>query len=509
MSVEGGCQKFPCQNVTDNFPKNRPENVFPILGAEEKMNRNNAISQSSLLQEMVRIKKIRFKDEQRRKLAPKNNLDAWQRKANFEEFKTVYEESMQRLDTSLERKSQQVHQTRSGSLCRFPRSKKEAQYVETINIELPIHYGADRAVQIIENKIKPKRASRPPKVNREVITENLKSSLRSTQSSSSPIKKKKSVTIADKLGTIEETAQTSNDGENSNPNPSKVRKEKIHKTISRHANVVKPIRKKTNSKIMDALCDINEKLHQMQEKYFNVPKVQYKNVNDCFTQIGNVEILYENLEYPEKTSGDVAGKFELKNISQNVLSDSKMQERIREMNEMFPEFPKIEDTLKEIETHLDNIVNLEADHSTKCPSYTIQESVTNEILKMCDEVNDQKRRTMRYQIDEVEDFCEKLSEIANESKPGSAHVQKSSDFLAVPDLQASIEKSSYLSRELRDIQDVPRPMVKIFSENKLSFWREKMKQLKKESGEYNAESAARLFDSLKFSLEDSVYEPVA
>lgn len=64
---------------------------------------------------------------------------------------------------------------------------------------------------------------------------------------------------------------------------------------------------------MDALCDINEKLHQMQEKYFNVPKVQYKNVNDCFTQIGNVEILYQNQEFPEKTNGDVAGKFELNN----------------------------------------------------------------------------------------------------------------------------------------------------------------------------------------------------
>lgn len=52
-------------------------------------------------------------------------------------------------------------------------------------------------------------------------------------------------------------------------------------------------------------------------------------------------------------------------------------------------------------------------------------------------------------------------------------------------------------------------MVKIFSENKLAFWRDKMRQLKKDSGEYNTESAARLFDSLKFSLEDSVYEPVA
>lgn len=49
---------------------------------------------------------------------------------------------------------------------------------------------------------------------------------------------------------------------------------------------------------------------------------------------------------------------------------------------------------------------------------SIQESMTQEILKMCDEVKDQKRRTMRYQIDEVEDFCEKLTEIATESKPG-------------------------------------------------------------------------------------------
>lgn len=36
-----------------------------------------------------------------------------------------------------------------------------------------------------------------------------------------------------------------------------------------------------------------------------------------------------------------------------------MQERIKEMNEMFPEFPKIEDTLRDIENHLDKIVDLE------------------------------------------------------------------------------------------------------------------------------------------------------
>lgn len=112
--------------------------MSPILDTEEKMNRSNAVSQSSLLQEMVRIKKIRFQDEQSRKLAPKNHLDAMQRKANFEEFKIVYEESLQRVDTSLERQTQPVHQTMSGSLCRFSRSKKETPYVETINIELPV-----------------------------------------------------------------------------------------------------------------------------------------------------------------------------------------------------------------------------------------------------------------------------------------------------------------------------------------------------------------------------------
>lgn len=36
-----------------------------------------------------------------------------------------------------------------------------------------------------------------------------------------------------------------------------------------------------------------------------------------------------------------------------------MQQRIKEMNEMFPEFPKIEDTLRDIESHLDKIVDLE------------------------------------------------------------------------------------------------------------------------------------------------------
>lgn len=46
-----------------------------------------------------------------------------------------------------------------------------------------------------------------------------------------------------------------------------------------------------------------------------------------------------------------------------------MKERIKEMNEMFPEFPKIEDTLKEIENHLDNIVKLNDNNGKFSPPF--------------------------------------------------------------------------------------------------------------------------------------------
>lgn len=71
----------------------------------------------------------------------------------------------------------------------------------------------------------------------------------------------------------------------------------------------KPLKKQPNdTKIMNALIDINEKLQKMQEKYFNIPRIQYKNVNDCFTQSGNVAILYANEKLTNKLKSPKNGK---------------------------------------------------------------------------------------------------------------------------------------------------------------------------------------------------------
>lgn len=152
---------------------------------------------------------------------------------------------------------------------------------------------------MIENKIKPKKACRVSKVSKEVTTE-------------PPVehKTKKVVSFADTVKLVENTEQTLF---TQTPNPIKEanrvekpikpsRKVIKYKISCKPAVTAKPLLKKPNdTKIMDALIDINEKLQKMQEKYFKIPKVQYKNVNDCFTQSGHVEILYANEKYPEKS----------------------------------------------------------------------------------------------------------------------------------------------------------------------------------------------------------------
>lgn len=104
------------------------------------MNQDNVVPQSSLLQEMVKVKKLRFKDLENKKLnRPQYTQDYLSRKANFEEFKAVYEDCVNRSNQSLARGPYAVHKTNSGSFCRFPRvTVKAPQYVETVNIELPV-----------------------------------------------------------------------------------------------------------------------------------------------------------------------------------------------------------------------------------------------------------------------------------------------------------------------------------------------------------------------------------
>lgn len=105
------------------------------------MNQGNVVPQSSLLQEMIKVKKLHFKDLENKKLKrPQFTQDFLNRKANFEEFKAVYEDCVNRSNQSLARGPYAVHKTNSGSSCRFARATaKSPQYVETVNIELPVN----------------------------------------------------------------------------------------------------------------------------------------------------------------------------------------------------------------------------------------------------------------------------------------------------------------------------------------------------------------------------------
>lgn len=97
------------------------------------MNVKNASSQNSLLREMVKVKKLRFQDQETWKDGVQVTRDFWQRSENFREFKAIYEET---VHTKLSENQPEVHETKSGSFCRVPRIKP--QYIKTVNIELPV-----------------------------------------------------------------------------------------------------------------------------------------------------------------------------------------------------------------------------------------------------------------------------------------------------------------------------------------------------------------------------------
>lgn len=71
-----------------------------------------------------------------------------------------------------------------------------------------------------------------------------------------------------------------------------------------------------------------------------------------------------------------------------------------------------------------------------------------------------------------------------------------------------IEKSKYLSKEFRNLNGSPHSMVKIFSENKLAFWKDRMREIKRQNKDRSVESVTKILDTFKFSLENSIYEPV-
>lgn len=71
-----------------------------------------------------------------------------------------------------------------------------------------------------------------------------------------------------------------------------------------------------------------------------------------------------------------------------------------------------------------------------------------------------------------------------------------------------IEKSSYLSKEFSNLNGSPPSMVKIFSENKLAFWKDRMREIKRQNEGRSVESVTKILDTFKFSFENSIYEPV-
>lgn len=121
--------KCHCQFLKTANPRILQNNRF-----EQKMNIENATSQNSLLREMVKVKKLRFQDQETWKDSVQVTRDLLQRSENFREFKAVYEEA---LNYKLSGDGQkEVHETKSGSVCKVPRIK--THYVDTVNIELPV-----------------------------------------------------------------------------------------------------------------------------------------------------------------------------------------------------------------------------------------------------------------------------------------------------------------------------------------------------------------------------------
>lgn len=98
------------------------------------MNIENASSQNSLLREMVKVKKLRFQDQETWLDSVQVTRDLLQRSENFREFRAVYQEVFNSKVS--EDSHKEVHETKSGSVCKVPRIKPH--YVETVNIELPV-----------------------------------------------------------------------------------------------------------------------------------------------------------------------------------------------------------------------------------------------------------------------------------------------------------------------------------------------------------------------------------
>ncbi|KAF7268719.1 hypothetical protein GWI33_018073 [Rhynchophorus ferrugineus] len=506
------------------------------------MNRKNAISQSSVLQGIVKVKKIRFKENTHQSIVVKPTRDSVQRQKNFQEFRQVYYKKANTPDAvTLSSSLSEIHYM-------YPRARKEPNYVETITLELPFNIGADRAIVQCKNKIKPKKSL--PKVSREVLTE------KTAKEIERPPEKATSTKLPLK-----------------SPRP---RKEKITKTVTKIAT---PRSKKRPTKA-STLSALNEKLKQLQKKYSIKSKTPYRSVNDCFTQIGNVEVLYENEKYPheigqklddKETSGN-----NLKEVSKYSLDSDKMRERIKEMDQLFPEFPKIEDTLKEIEIHLDNIVIIESCHKinetgdqnplnyprhdkttagapidadiNKPDEICTNDDclITEKILQNLDFNKGIKLRCIRRQIDAVEDVCHKLSQMVRDQHGGRSSeplevtvppgdkfqneqvdlnkeepiMIKSNelnnfenhivaDFIEGPHLQQAVKKSSFLSKEMAQLSN--NAMVKVFSDHQRRLvLREKQRaMLKNEKDELTSDaSITKLIDSLRQTFDDSFYEPV-
>ncbi|XP_030755582.1 uncharacterized protein LOC115881965 [Sitophilus oryzae] len=518
------------------------------------MYRKNAHSQSSVLEDMVRVRKIRFKEDRKQPYIAKPSWDAIQRQKNFTEFKRVY------CDVSGDSKSTEEVKLMPPNEYKYPSFRKNPKYIETITLELPYNYGAERAIVHFKTTIKPKKMM--PKVSREVFTE-ISTSKSKTENAQTETLSKKSSTIL---------------------KPPKAKKEKTPRFLARNYTS-KPKKKQGKDKIMTTLAMLNDKLRKMQEKYLIGDRNNYKSVNDCFTQIGNVEILYENNLYPEieEQKKGTREMYEdgLRKVSKYSSIELKVNEIMNEVDEPIPQFPKIEETLKEIETNLDEIANLNTNNNDNSKSKETSEHVEEDVcyegqfkylLESIDKRNSDKDdeknlnnkelwqnieqskslkfRSLRRQIEAVENVCGKLSEIvhekgdknikanyeeeeednkstASEREEREIYLKKSMEstqrvksnplpqhaiiptYMEGPNLQLGVKKSSFLSKELDKLAG--KPMVKVFSDHqrRLILLDKQRSMAMKEKKEFTPqESITKLIDSLKQTFDNSFYEPV-
>ncbi|XP_060526803.1 uncharacterized protein LOC132702281 [Cylas formicarius] len=257
-------------------------------------------------------------------------------------------------------------------------------------------------------------------------------------------------------------------------------------------------RKDKREKIATALSDINEKLEKILVVDDSSTKTKAAVKDESCTQSCNVEVLFQNRHYPDDL--------------------------------------KIEDTLKEIEAHLDNIANLDVEggdqkmrdeenidiqKSMKVRSplsfeYPRERATADIVLRNAREAKSNKLTAIRRQIATIEEFFDRIenldksdSESHNESTV-QPQIEQScpptkEGLVSQTDLIQAIQKSSFLSKEFN-----LECKVKVFSDSEKNFLRERRGFLRRNGDRYRSQdSISKLIENVRVSLENTLYEPAS